>query len=86
MTAIEIGDFRNWLRSHPADETYEYEDPWGCLVFQYLRARGKPVDAVGTREWVDTRKQWHPIPDLIHDASISSRTFGAALERLEASA
>lgn len=30
----------NWLKTKPADETYDYGEPSNCLIAQYLRAQG----------------------------------------------
>ena len=51
-----------WLETQPADETYSYGCLGGCLIHQYLTARGLLVNLVGGAGWYDDRRRYHIFP------------------------
>lgn len=81
---IELGDFRDWLRTHPADKEYTYSRIKDCLVAQYFTARGVDFEAVGAWTWTDAEGKFHKLPRVLNAVALGEpRTFSGALTRLE---
>lgn len=86
----DLQNLIEWLEKKPAEGTYDFIDTRGCLLFQYLKAQGLPIESVGTTCWVDTTIIMHKdLPQSF--VTVSSgvgwddpRTFGAALDRARA--
>lgn len=80
--------FLDWLRSKPADESYDYEDCTGCAFTQFLIASGyasEPSCSAGI--WRDKAKGEkigaHTVPFDDDVLVCWPWTFGAAADRLE---
>jgi hypothetical protein len=88
--------FLAFCRSKPADEEYDYVEPWGCAFAQFANAQGLSFDGVGARHWDDLEGGRHELPIPIQTALTADRlelcerhglsadhTFGALTARLE---
>lgn len=81
---LSLEAFAEWLTTMPADQWYDYCDPWNCAVAQYRQFLGVPVavhyDGAaldGGGPSMDPR-----VMEVVHHENGSKeRTFGAALER-----
>ena len=68
--ALTLEAFADWCEKQPADEVYDYSNPWGCAVSRYMHHIG--LDWLKTDWW--TAGERH--------ASFSPTTFGALATRL----
>ena len=88
---FQLESLRDWLRTKPKDEGYKYSEPYGCLIFQYLKAVGIPVEYVTPGHWGGGPGKARPLSDAFKEVStgyldaseLPVRTFGAALARCE---
>lgn len=73
-----------WLEKQPAQRTYDYCDAGGCLIGQYLKAKG--VEKYGLTPGELKAVGWYSIASGWYDGTRASdtRTFGAALDRARA--
>jgi hypothetical protein len=77
--AWDLKDFIKWLKTRPADETYDYTEPTKCAIAQYRNARGIQPVALKSGEIP------HPFYMIVHPPYRSEPwTFGAALKRARA--
>ena len=93
---FSLEGLRDWLRTQPPHGTYCFSNTSGCLLFQYLTARGIPVRSVGGWTYRDADGKSHNFPDYdpeaidptqgpLNQVSVGNpRTFGAALTRCAA--
>lgn len=80
---VSLRDFVGWLETMPANETYNFTDPFGCALAQYLQARGCSM--------MESSIEFGPVPQPTDDgywlAEIvrqQPQTFGGALKRARA--
>jgi hypothetical protein len=93
--AFELESLIAWLEKQPARKTYDYVEPFGCLLYQYFKAMKLPIISIGPY-YYRTHKVGgfggfgHPslshdeylLPHSFHEiAYIRPHTFGAALKR-----
>jgi len=80
-----LDNFIKFLESKPPTETYDYTDPQGCAVYQYIKASGVAVYDVGLCGWRPSEGlEDLPLPytfNAINNGIGGRGTFGAALER-----
>ncbi len=87
---FELQSLIEWLKKHPADWTYDFDDGdgigKGCLVLRYLRAAGFNASRCGfTNAWDNTSNQIHLPQGWVSDIAMPEpHTFGAALSRARA--
>ena len=87
LSTIEL---TSWLEQQPADKEYCYSDSGGCLIYQYLKAKGFPVFSVNPEQWSELggknfSYKRHTLPrDWNNISKGFDQTFGAALERAKA--
>lgn len=83
----------NWLEGKEAGEKYSFTDGRHCLMFQYLKASGFPIEMAGSsgEGWFDHEWQRHWSPDfyqlsfeVANGRDKGGNTFGAALSRAKA--
>jgi len=85
-----LDNFIKFLESKPPTETYDYTDPKGCAVYQYIKASGVAVYDVGTAYgWcpsngLDNLPLPHTFDAINKGRAASECTFGAALKRAKA--
>jgi hypothetical protein len=78
-----------WLEKQPADEAYDYKNPYACLLVKYFRAHGESVrigqyQICGGR-YGDGLFNATDIPRAFFEAvTHRPHTYGAALKRLKA--
>lgn len=94
MAKNMIGQFRDWVATKPRDEAYDYQGHCGCAFYQFLKAAGYPVSAVGGWSWTDEGGVEHDIPTRLTDfderfscsplTGGGDTTFGALADRLSA--
>ena len=83
-------ELTTWLEQQPADKEYDYTDNKGCLIHQYLKAKGFNVGSVNPARWSepadkDLNYKRHALPHNWNDISNGfPHTFGAALKRAKA--
>lgn len=83
--------FKAWVRTKPANETYDYTSNKQCAFCQFLRAAGYPVADVIPGVWIDTDSKAHVFAEEIEtavslfnfDLPNGGRTFGALADRLD---
>ena len=75
----------DWARTKPADETYDYEDPFGCAMCLFLIDQGitetpRVIPGAWRSHWKD---DWIEFSERVQNA-LSGRpfTFGALADRL----
>lgn len=77
---LSLASLIAWLETMPADEKYDYCDPFNCLVGQYLNHHG--FLRIGRSAEELRQLGWY---DIVHHIEESrERTFGAALKRARA--
>lgn len=70
-----------WLEKQPADRVYEYCDPFGCLIAQYLKQSGaKKIDLLAEEVEALFSGRGSQVAQGRWDLGYK-RTFGTALER-----
>ena len=80
----------DWARTKPADGAYDYHQPCGCALYQFLTDFGYPVQSVSGFHWTDTSGKIHWLNEKRHlEHTKASRavfdrpwTFGALADRL----
>lgn len=74
-----------WLEKQPADGKYSYDNPYACLLAQFMRANGFPEAHFGGFEYAVTGggdSIPHSIPNGLNKIALSlPRTFGGALQK-----
>src|SRR5438876_8043399 len=88
--SLSLACFVRWLERQPAQRSYEYQQPDGCLVAQWLKATAPERDHLLAPEEVgalfggngDRIVLGDEILDLCDP--VRNRTFGAALARARA--
>ncbi len=79
---LDLKEFSAWARERGRAE-YEYTDPGGCPIYEYLKFTGAPVQSVGIFGWYDTARNRHKIPKDLSVALIETpNTFSALVRRL----
>ncbi len=86
---FDLDEFRAFVASKPAGETF---NPWNgrtCAGYQFLVSRGAPVKRCGGWNWYDTDGNNHRLPGWFVDllnwvANLPKPTFGALNDRLNA--
>jgi len=76
----------SWLETVPSDDEYNWHSATDCLLCQYFRAQGLPVNSLGISKITLRDGQSIPIPhrhdNPFHDVACREPyTFGAALSR-----
>jgi hypothetical protein len=85
--AFDLRDVLEWARTKPADEAYDYGEPYGCAIARFLRETGRARNPrVGEFWWRDGEVAAR-IPARLDalvfaDRDVSQRTFGALVNRL----
>ena len=92
-----VAEFLDWVRTKPADEAYDYNDPSDCAICQFLRDAGRcDRPSVGTTVWNRLGHLFdggptYTLPAHVSKASmgrdedaVSDWTFGALATRLQA--
>jgi len=84
-----VEEFRDWAAQQPAEERYQYFDNCGCAMARFLIAKGytsKPL--VGGEDWDqgETDEVFEIPRRLIKPLSGNPETFGALVERIDATA
>ena len=84
--AISREAFLQFCESKPADEVYDYTDPFNCAFCQYLKSVGYKRPAVNPHDWRPDRlhdSNRRDLPAGVDQAALrSSHTFGALATRL----
>jgi hypothetical protein len=80
-------DFLKWVGEQPANDVYEYNNPFNCAFACFLKSQGKTQVSVGPNTYLykegDNRIS-KIMPDYIDDAVHEHpRTFGALYGRLK---
>ena len=77
-----------WLERQPGDGTYDYCDPFDCLLCRYFRAVGIPVFSIALNIYdLERRGKRHIFPMALKHISYGpgyNWTYGAALTRARA--
>jgi hypothetical protein len=84
----ELRKLRDWLKTKPRDERYNYADPCNCANAQFYKALGLKVSFVGNSYVLADGREFRLPPgfDLVaagNDMPEEDWTFGAALKRCE---
>jgi len=75
MSQPTIDQFKDWLRTMPAEEEYDYFDKEDCAFARFQKANGAFVRGLVAEEL--PTEIWDPLADR-------PWTYGALLSRLEA--
>lgn len=77
---------RDWLKTKPACERYDWTHPQQCLLGQYFKRLGAKNVCGGA--WQDADNKWHRFTPQFFAVALAEHepieyTFGAALARAE---
>lgn len=79
---LSLDSLISWLEKQPADGSYNYVDPHGCLIYQYLEQMGFQVRSIGGSSWLDPQLAQHDFPVEFNEiAARAPNTYGVALQR-----
>ncbi len=82
MMELDLKEFSDWAKERGRAE-YEYTEPCGCPLYEYLTFTGAPVKSVTAFDWCDITEARHPIPHDVAAALVASpNTFSALVRRL----
>ena len=81
---VSLRKFIAWLETMPANQEYNYANPWSCAVGQYLNDSGRPGAGLGVSFIKSCMDETDPGRWLWEIAAGVPRTFGAALKRARA--
>lgn len=83
LEGVSLRAFIAWLETKPANEAYQYRNPFQCALAQYLQSTGVPEPDSA----VDLGVVQEPgSPQFLFERILNQRptTFGAALQRARA--
>lgn len=82
---FDIRSLHDWLKSMPADQSYDYTDSRRCVLCQYFDFIGLPYESVCSFGWFDVRGEKHPLPRDFLSVAVGmgddTWTFGQAAKR-----
>ncbi len=60
--------FEDFVAGKPADETFNAQEPEGCVGYQFVASLGLPIASYGLDAWEDQQGDRHLVPSAVSDA------------------